>query len=318
MRLLGIVLAAFCAVAFVIAAPIGVAAFSVDRNFLSVATWRSALDRTGFYSALPDMFTATLRQEEGAAYGALPEADVRAIAENILPAEVARPVIDDMISQLVAYGRAESDRIDISLTDLKQEMETRFPQAILQHISARPVCARREDYGSFNCQPRPEDRAEYEARLREAARVAWAHTPDSFTYPDGASGPNEEQRAAHVGLAKLMTVAPYAPLVLLAFVAIFAVRGTRGFLLWIGAPLMAAGAALWGLWALGRFTAREMVDAMREDFAPTDPSMMLVPPFDLVTTEFVQQLFLWALVVSVAGFGMTVAGAMTPRTEREN
>jgi len=309
-------IAVLFAIAFVIAAPVGVMSFNVDRTFLSAPNLMRAADEVDFYGAMSAYAASQLRTGEDAPLATLPEEDVTQIASTMLPREVLRPIVEETFTQLVEFGRAERDAVEVSMVAFKQEMHTRFPEAILRVISTKPVCASREDYGSYTCRPRPEDQAQYEQHMREAAVHAWGeNVPDTYSFvPTGSVTP--EDRMTRAAVAVVMKYAPFVALGLLALVAFFAVRGVRGLLLWLGVPLMISGLLLVLCWLLSSLGADEMVRTMETGVGPDDAAnRVALPMFQNLFDGFVRSMMIWAGVVAVTGFGMTIAGAFLPRAE---
>lgn len=306
-------MAVLFAIAFVIVAPIGAAAFNVDRIFLSAPNLMRAADEVDFYGAMSDYAATQLRAGDDAPLATLPEEDVQEIATSMLPREVLRPIIEDAFTQLVAVAHAEREDVTISMVAFKQEMRTRFPDAILRVVADKPVCASPEEYGSYTCRPRPADQAQYEQNVRETAAHAWGeNVPDTYSILPAGSV-SAEQRDAMFAFSIVVAYAPYAALVLLALVALFAVRGVRGFLLWIGMPLMVAGLLLVVCWLLSSLGADTIVQNLEADPA----SAVALPLFRSLFDSFVQNMMIWAGVVAVTGFGMTIGGSFMPRADAE-
>ena len=309
-------IAVLFAIAFVIAAPVGVMAFNLDRTFLSAQNLMRAADEVDFYGAISAYAAEQLRTGEDAPLATLPEEDVRQIASTMLPREVLRPIVEETFTQLVAFGHAERDNVEVSMVTFKQEMRTRFPEAILRAVSTKPVCASREEYGSYTCRPHPADQAQYEQNVREAAAHAWGeNVPDTYSFvPTGTVSP--EDRAGRAAVAAVMKYAPFIALGLLASIAFFAVRGVRGLLLWLGVPLMISGLLLVVCWLLSSLGADEIIRNLETDVGPDAAANAIAAPlFQPLFDSFVRSMMIWAGVVAVTGFGMTIAGSFLPRAE---
>ncbi len=314
MKLVSLALAAICAIAFVLVAPIGAVAFNVDRNVLFVPVWTRAMEEARFADAIRATVVGQLRDEPDAPFQALPEEDLQLMANTIMPAETMQPLIEEFVTQWVAFGRAEREDIAVPMTAFTHELQARFPASILAIIADKPVCPRREDYGSFTCRPPPADQAEFEQRLNEAATQAWSGLPQTFTIAE-AGDLDEGERAVHRTLVRAMSVAPYIALGLLAMVALLAARGVRGFLVWIGVPLMVGGALVIGCWLLSNLILREMIKGVLEGGDTDQMTAAVVPMLNAVLGSFVQNLMVWGAIGTATGFGMTIAGSFMPRVE---
>jgi hypothetical protein len=243
----------------------------------------------------------------------LPEEDRRQFAQAVLPDETLHPLLDEFVTQWVAYGRAERDDVVISTANLTDGIMDRYAPALLAVIETKPVCQSRESYGTLTCRPRPADQAEFERRLNESiehARIDLAQ--NQIVQPLGER--DAETIEMHRAFIQVMKVAPYVAVGLIAFVGFFAVRGVRGLLLWIGVPLMFAGALVIGCALLGNLMLQEMLNSIPQQSARPENEAVR-PMFELVFGAFVKNFTVWGAVGAVTGFGMTIGGSFMPRAE---
>lgn len=312
-RFLGVL----CALAFAVCAPIGVLAFNVDHNILSAPKWLAAAEEADLRGGMITVVTNQLSAAPDSPLANLPPEDVHEIATGLLPTEVLQPVIEQAITALVAFGRAERDDVSISMTDFKREMQTRFPTVLQQMLADKPVCANRAEYNSYSCRPRPQDQAEFDQRVREGAAHAWGDLPETHTFIS-ADSLTAEQLEVRAGFVRIMTLSPYLALVLGLLIAVFAVRGVRGLLLWIGIPLLVAGLLLFCVWGMGEAIQLGVLETLSENTGNADSdaaNAALAPVFEVVAGDFVRGLMAWAAAVAATGFGMTIAGALMPRAQ---
>lgn len=306
-------MAVLFAIAFVIVAPIGAVAFNVDKNVLSEPVWQRAIETTNFADGMREVVVSQMRGGPDSPLATLPEDDRRQLAHTLLPDETLNPVLDEFVTQWVAYGRAERDNISISTATITEGVVERFPAAVLALIETKPVCESPESYGSFTCRPRPEDQAEFERRLHASMEGAEAEMmQNSLVQPLGER--DAETIEIHRTLIAAMKVAPYVALGLIALVAFFSVRGVRGLLLWVGVPLMVAGALVIGCALLGNLMLQEMLNAVPQDSSRPENDAVR-PLFEVVFGDFVKNFTVWGAISAVTGFGMTIGGSFMPRAE---
>ncbi|MEZ5958185.1 MAG: hypothetical protein R3C27_13350 [Hyphomonadaceae bacterium] len=306
-------MAALFAIAFAVVAPIGAVAFNVDKNVLSEPVWHRAIDQTHFAEGIRNIVVEQFGSEPDSPYANLPEEERQQLALALLPDEALQPVLNEMVVQWVAYGRAERDDIVIPASDLIHGMKDRFPAAILAIIADKPVCQDRESYGSFLCRPRPEDQTEFERRLNESTERGWRDASENqFTFPAGARSADAIEM--HRAFIQLMNVTPYIAVGLIVLVAFFAVRGVRGMLLWIGVPLMIAGALVIGFAFLGNLMLLDMVSSLPANLSrpEQDATRRLL---EFVFGDFVENFMIWGVAGAATGFGMTVGGSFMPRAD---
>lgn len=305
-------IAVLFAIAFVICAPIGVLAFNIDRAFLSAPHLMQQADEVDFYSGIGQLVSTQLRSADDGGLAQLPDAEIDHLVAAIVPREVVRPVVETAVTETVAFARGEREEVVVSMAAFKHELQTRFPEALLALVATKPVCASRNEYGSYTCRPRPADQAEYEARVRDGAVRAWAEVPDSRIFIS-AESMSSEQREAIFAFNVVVKYAPWVALGLLGLIAFFAVRGVRGLLLWLGVPLMVAGLFTVGCWLLSSIGSDEIVRTIQEDSDPGNVAVL--PLFQAIFADFVRSLMIWAGIIAVTGFGMTIGGALMPRAD---
>lgn len=252
MGILGKALGFICALAFIVAAPLAVIAFNAQAQ-LSTPAVTQLLERENFYDqAVVALFQQARTAEvspgdpnQGYVFTELEDEELRAYITTIWPREEFNALTRNFTGAVFGYLRGETDtaRVTIDLNAIAD----RTWQASLAAVANKPACVRGRSYALFACRPPAQAMPDFERTVRSSISSTM---PSEFVYPpaDQANIPLAQRRL----VTQAATYAPFIAGGLLVLIALFAVRGMRGLMLWWGWPALFAGGIGLGCWLLMR------------------------------------------------------------------
>ncbi|HLP03693.1 MAG TPA: hypothetical protein VK163_16820 [Opitutaceae bacterium] len=272
-RFLAVVLAAL----FVVFTVCAVFVRPLGTQMLDAQTYKRVLLEKQLAERLPEVVAETIGKaaatsrkpgeaversgdDVGSMLGEFTETDLKTLIAAALPADYVRAQSESMLDQFFAYVHSEATRptVKLSLVDLKQRLSGGVVEdAYIRVLQTKPPCSGELRSLPTDCCPPAEQLPVLRERFREMIAPAVNEMPDSVDlFADRGS---QHAETVFAKLAKvrdrvrvLAVVARWSwavSVLLLAGVAVFAVRSLRGLLLWWGVPCLIAGglAALFAL-----------------------------------------------------------------------
>lgn len=248
------------AVLLVAVTPLALLLFNADQQLLRPAAYKRALVAQRFYEQLPAL--AAEQAVHAKTYDNLEylsQEEYEMVLADLLPAAWLREQSESVIDQFFAY--IDSDEPDLSLTISMAQVKQRITGqegllAVMRLVLSFPPCtaeqldsltgrAPEDETDAPHCQPPDDMLDQYTHEIERMLEEVAADIPDEVdlaegtTAETGATGddPRQALRAIRWG----MRLSPLLATVLLALIALFAVRSWKGLFRWWGIPLLLAG-----------------------------------------------------------------------------
>jgi hypothetical protein len=195
--------------------------------------------------------------------------DWQALIAYLLPADELRQMTESTLDQVFAYLNGRTDTATISLVKLKARLAGQSGRTLLALLlDAQPPCTEEQlaqinadDFGAEGQPPvfcaasgaaRERSMDKLQGQLDKAAAgipdEAAIIKPISASDPSAGSGPLGREPVKALRMVRLgVLLSPLLPLALLLLVTLFGVRSVKGWLLWWGIPLTAAGLVALGM-----------------------------------------------------------------------
>ncbi len=260
------ILAFICAVLFALSTAIALLFFNAERRLFNADSYLRALEAQNFYEQFPTI-AAELLTHSGAESNipslpdflkTLPAEDWEEVIRAVLPAEMTKPLTEQTFTAAFAYLNGESETATLSLVEFKTYLggPAGF-QAVMTLLNAQPDCtfAQLAEITALTLLGEPVQfylcklpgiftnaSGEYifKPMIEEGLQVSAASLPDEINLvPE--FGAQESFLTSLRNLRGTMRASIWIPLILLFFITIFAVRDSKTWLNWWGAPLIAAG-----------------------------------------------------------------------------
>lgn len=310
MGFIGKALAFVCALAFIVAAPLAVIAFNAQAQ-LSAPSVTRLMERENVYDQAIDALFQKARTAEvspgnpsqGYVFSALEDEELRAYVTTIWPRAEFEALTQSFTGAVFGYLRGETDTARVAI-DL-DAIADRTWQATQAAVANLPLCAQR-NAAPFSCRPPPQAMGDLERSVRASISGTM---PAEFVYPpaDQADIPLAQRQL----VTKIATYAPFIAGGLLVLIALFAVRGVRGLLLWWGWPALFAGAIGLGCWLLLRGAIAQGIvemNAHAADNAQDDIwNEMARNLLSAASNDYLGDIALQSGVLAGAGLLMTIA-----------
>ena len=287
---------------------------SADRVLLDPLTYQLALAGTNTYLRLPDLVTAevmALRRKSpepkpddipALLLHSLEPQDLHNLTTLLLPSAEVQRVTEETIEQALGYTTMRRDTVVVDLSGLKRNALGKNGALALEILAgALPEC------GTPGC-PSSTQVAE---RLDPATVVG--ALPDALPLVEGPEVPDPRKELATARM--LLGFAPLALLALLAVVGLFGARSRAGWLRWSGVPLLVAGAiaVVAGVMAApGIELAWGLAIAGIDDLPSPETMRQLRAVFDAVAAEYVHHLQFEGGAVALVGFALTLFSFFVP------
>jgi len=307
-------LATLLALVFVCATVLLLNLRSADAVLFDPLTYQLALAETNTWLKLPDLITAEvvhLRESEPGAgsddlgatlYRSLEPQDLRNLARLLLPPTEVQRLAEDALEQGFAYLEMRQDQVVLDLTALKRNAAGKSGAQALEILAGGlPEC------GEPGCPSSTQVMAEFDPK------ALVAEVPDEYPLIEGAEDPDPREELAATRAA--LGFAPLVLVALLAVVCLFGARSRAGWLRWSGVPLLVAGLIAIGLGIsvgpgadLGWAYLLDQVD----DLPSPTTLAQLRAIFDAINAEHVRHLQFEGGAVALVGFALTLLSFFVP------
>jgi hypothetical protein len=337
-------LAAACAILFVILATLTLVAFIVERTLLSAGVYKQALRDQDVYARMPALVAEQIiyqadRAGEGDSLSPelkrLSQSDWEMLISDIVTPEALQIQAESIVDQFFVYLDTPSMplRLKVSLADFKASLagEAGY-RAALRIIDAQPDCNTDEwtaflAAGSYQfedvpfCRPPDQVMASAEPYIRIAlGSLALAIPSEAYLNNPraaaGASAPADDRRDDLQRARRWINLSLCLPLILIGLVAVFGVRSLAGAGLWLGLPLFFSGVftftgalIIWRLpsWLTERGApyGQLAIDGLAPEFTQT-----LVDVVTSIAHAAARTVGVVGIVLIVMGLGLLAAGLL--------
>ena len=269
----------------------------------------------------------------------LSEPDWQAVLTSLLPPDWLKAQSESVIDQIYAEVQSGDRRpITISLTDVKTRLKgSEGLDAITRLIDAQPACTLdqlAELIGSIAqsqpltslpvCHPPDQIISALDPAIQSVLGLLADQIPDQYVISSGtSSSTGDPLQAGPDALSTLRTITIVAfliPVLLLALVALCAARSVRGLLVWLGVPMLVAGAIGALLSAAGMAATNAAVSsAVSGRFGSTalapDVADLQVQLIGAIGRGYMTAVLVDALVLTLIGAGLLVASFAVGRVK---
>ena len=298
MRELEKILAALCAILFILTAVVVLILFNTERRVFESSTYKQAFEEQGLYERMPALLAVALQgmiAQNSGAYPFLNELSVedwQSTIASVLPPEELRAVADGALDSTFDYVNNKTDFAVITLVPIKARLTGQTGVDIVtQFLSTQPACTLEQLQqmalgflgGSIAlCNPPPEAISLVAPLLQSQLGNVAAAIPDQITIiAETDSGTPNDPRAQLQLVRSAVRFSPFFVFLLLVAVAVFGVRSIRDLLVWWGWPLLIAG----GSAALIALIGTPLISLLLQFLIQTQGAVLLPPLFASTIAE---------------------------------
>ena len=259
MRTLGQLIAAICAILFIISAVIAILLINTEAKAFSSATYKQAFADQRLYERMPAILATALTSTMGANINAIPflrelaPEDWQNTIAMLLPPEELKTTADIALDSMFDYLNGRSNSAAISLLPLKTQLAgPSGMNVVLQILTLQPPCTVEQltqmALGVLGgqialCNPPPEAVNLMTPFLQSQLQTMTTIIPNEVTFiPGTLSGTPQDPPLPLNKVRSIIKLTPLLPVLLLIGITIFGVRSLRDWLTWWGWPFMIAGA----------------------------------------------------------------------------
>lgn len=322
MRELLKLLAALCAVLFIITSVLALLLFNIERRAFSSATYKQAFEDQRLYERMPALLASTLQVTIAQNPNAFPflkeltAEDWQVMISSLLPPEELRAIADSALDSAFDYVNLKTDSVVISLLPVKAHLVGEEGVNIVrQFLATQHECTVEQltqmALGLLGgeiaiCNP-PEAAIGLLAPFIQSQlqTIIVAFPNEVALVPGTESGtPNDPRLRLHM-VRSAIRFSPFFAILFLLAVAIFAIRSFRDFLVWWGWPVMITGA----ISALIALIGSPVVGWVLQFVIETQGAILLPPVLASSIGETASAVASQMLVpVAVQGFVLAVLG----------
>ena len=338
MRSLGQVIAAVCAILFVISAVLVLLAVNIEAQAFSSDPYKQAFEDQHLYERMPGILSATIMgyvAENGSALPFLQLLTPEDWQNNIgllLPPEELRAMANQVLDSTFDYLNGRSNSVVITLVPVKAQLASESGvQLVLQILRRQPACTAEQltqmALGFFGgqialCNPPEQALSLMLPFIQTQVQSMSAIFPNELTLVSPAlSGTAADPRAELNTVRSIIRFTPFVPLLLLLAIAAFAVRTLVDWLTWWGWPLMFAGgaSALIGLLGSPLIGGILQVLIQTQRFFPLPPAFasLIAETASGVARQMLIPVLVQGLILGVVGLAMVVFALLLARRYTE-
>ena len=259
MRTLGKLLAAFCAILFIITGVLALLFFNIERKAFSAETYKRAFEKQQLYNRMPGILanvltTAITQNAQASTYlRSFTVQDWEASISALVPPEELKTLANSTLDSTFDYLNGRTDSIVISLVPFKSHLAgPGGVEAILQLLHTRPICTVDQiielTFAAISggdlifCNPPPEAVQVVRPLIESQLQFMTFAFPDQITWISTQHAGTPEDPRLNLKIARaIMQISPLFPMTFLLGLTIFAVRGLIDWLKWWGLPFLFTG-----------------------------------------------------------------------------
>lgn len=338
MRSFGQVLAAICAVLFVVSSVLVLLLFNIEAQAFSSRPYKQAFEQQRLYERMPSILATALTGYIAQAGGALPFLQFLTVEDwqnNIallLPPDELRAMSDNALDSTFDYLNGRSNSVVISLVPVKAQLAGEAGvQLILEILRRQPACTPEQltqmALGLFGgqialCNPPEQAIGLMLPFIQTQVQSMTAIFPNELTLISPAmSSTPADPRARLNTVRSIIRLTPLIPAFLLLGIAAFAARNLVDWLTWWGWPLMAAG----GISALIGLFGSPVVGGILQILIRTQGSFLLPPILastiaetaSAVARQMLIPVTVQGLILGVVGLAMVIFATLLAHRQSE-
>ena len=338
MRSFGQLLAAICAVLFVISAVLVLLVFNIEAQAFSADIYKQAFEDQRLYERMPGILATTITGYVTQTGGALPFLQVLTVEDwqnNIvllLPPEELRAMANNALDSTFEYVNGRTNSVVISLVPVKAQLAGEAgTQLVLQILQRQPACTAEQltqmAMGLFGgqialCNPPEQAIGLMLPFIQTQVQSMTAILPNELTLisPE-MSGTPVDPRARLNTIRSFIRFTPFIPVLFLIGIAAFGVRSLIDWLTWWGWPFMIAGGAS----ALIGLFGSPIVGGILQLLIETQGASLIPPAFasaiaetaTAVARQMLVPVIVQGLILGVVGLAMVIFATLLAHRQTE-
>ena len=258
MDTLGKLLAAICAVLFIVSSVVVLLLFNLEQKAFTADTYKQAFAEQGLYQRIPALLATMLQTSVSENPNAIPllksltVQDWQASISTLLPPQELRTLSDNALDATFDYLNGKTDSAVLSLSPIKAHLASEAGlQVVRQFLSLQPACTADQlsqmALGLLGgqitlCNPPQEAMGLMAPFIQAQLQAMTGLIPDQIAFiPATLSHTPNDPRLKLNAVRSAIKLTPFLPVLLLFGIAIFGIRTVREWLTWWGWPLMITG-----------------------------------------------------------------------------
>jgi len=255
---LGKLLAAVCAVLFIVSSVIVLLVFNIEQKAFTADTYKQAFAAQGLYQRIPTLLATMLQTSIAENPNAIPliksltVQDWQTSISTLLPPQELKALSDNALDATFDYLNGKTDSAVLSLSPIKAYLASEAGlQVVRQFLSLQPACTADQlsqmALGLLGgqitlCNPPQEAMGLMAPFIQAQLQAMTSLIPDQIAFiPATLSHTPNDPRLKLNAVRFAIRLTPFIPVLLLFGIAIFGVRTLREWLTWWGWPLMISG-----------------------------------------------------------------------------
>lgn len=338
MRSLGQLLAALCAVLFVISAVLVLLVVNIEAQAFSSDTYKQAFEEQRLYERMPAILATSITgyvAQNGSALPFLQALTVEDWQNNIvllLPPEELRGMANNALDSTFEYVNGRTNSVVVSLVPVKAQLAGEAgTQLVLLILQRQPACTAEQltqmAMGLFGgqialCNPPEQALGLMLPFIQTQVQSMTAIFPNELTLisPE-LSGTPVDPRARLNRVRSIIRFTPFIPVLLLIGIAAFGVRRLIDWLTWWGWPFMIAG----GVSALIGLFGSPLIGGILQLLIQTQGAALIPPAFaatlaetaSAVASQMLIPVIVQGLILGVVGLAMVIFATLLTHRQTE-
>ena len=244
--------------------------------------------------------------------------------EAFIPPETLKTLSEETIDQTFAFFNGNTDSASIPLHHIKAALlSEKGINAVFILLEAQPPCSFTDLTTLISgeipfCNPPEETQGLLKPVIETQIKIALVAIPDNKTFLEKSSLNNDFFDLQ--SLRVLMRLSPLLPILFLLLVTMLMVRSLNTWLRWWGIPLLVSGGISLVMSLLTGPILRSALNVVflsRTSMQISGSALELI--YDLIQTVMhglIENIALYALIITVIGLAMTIAAVFANRTEK--
>ena len=334
MQTLGKLLAALCAVLFVISSVVVLLIFNIERKAFSSETYKQAFENQRLYERIPAMLASTLTASIAENPNAIPllkaltAEDWQVSLSTLLPPEELRALANNALDSTFDYLNGKTDSAVLSLVPIKSHLVGESGlQVVRQFLNLQPQCTTEQltqmALGLLGgqialCNPPEEAMGLMAPFIQTQLQAMTAIIPNEVAFIPGTTSNNPNDPRLKLNLVRsAIKLTPFIPVLFLFGIAVFGVRTLKEWFTWWGWPLMITGAistliALVGSPLIG-WILQLLIQNQGTIFIPSILATSIGETATAVARQMLAPVLLEGFILALLGLGMIIVSMFISR-----
>ena len=244
--------------------------------------------------------------------------------EAFIPPETLKTLSEETIDQTFAFFNGNTDSASIPLHHIKAALlSEKGINAVFILLEAQPPCSFTDLTTLISgeipfCNPPEETQGLLKPVIETQIKIALVAIPDNKTFLEKSSLNNDFFDLQSLRI--LMRLSPLLPILFLLLVTMLMVRSLNTWLRWWGIPLLVSGGISLVMSLLTGPILRSALNVVflsRTSMQISGSALELI--YDLIQTVMnglIENIALYALIITVIGLAMTIGAALTNRIKK--